>query len=223
MGGYKTPGIYHLSQQIFGYQTSSTRPQINANNIKMGLLKKGNMKTVKLQEKDGVSKDYQMVYRMASMESYMNGANFVGFVASIVSVGTLPLILIYGTDVTYMEGLGSFGFWECLGLWGFLLNHALAGYYCTYKIPIRIYYSQKKDNFMIVYNHALPWKKSIIAVNDGGIQTKLKYENKDIFYLNNYRHKYLTNGRVLYVGYNFFSSPFYYKKLLGINTEEFDD
>ena len=49
----------------------------------------------------------------------MNGANYVGFVASIVSVGTLPLILVYGTDVTYMQGLGSFGFWECLGLWGF--------------------------------------------------------------------------------------------------------
>ena len=177
-----------------------------------------------MQEKDGVSKEYQMVYRMAGMESYMKGASYIGFVTSIASLATLPVILLSEADlVNHVSGLGSLSFWQLLGLWGFIVNHALAGYYLCYKVPLRMYHSQKHDNFVIVYHHVLPWKNSLVTVNDGDIAAKLKYENKDIFFMNKYRHNYVGNHRVLYLSYSFFSKPFYYKKLLGINTEEFDD
>jgi len=223
IGGYQVLGGHRISHES-GYHSTATKLQINLNSVKRGLLKKGNTKTFKLQEKDGVSRDYEMVYRMASMESYMKGANYVGFVTSIASLAILPVMLLSEVDVAHhMSGLGSMSYWQLIGLWGFIVNHALAGYYLCYKVPLRIYHSHKHDNFLIVYHHVLPWRNSLVTVNDGDITSKLKYENKDIFYMNNYRHKYLSNDRVLYIAYSFFSSPFYYKKLLGINTEEFDD
>ena len=175
-----------------------------------------------MKKKDGVPSDYQMVYRMG-LESYIEPTKYMGFGASIFSVAFLPFMLSNPEKLVGL-GVGTFvttATWETWALWAFILNHAVAGYYVCYKVPIRMYFSEKEDNYIIVMNHPLPWKKILVTVEPGDVDSKLK--QPDIFQMNNFRHMIVSKKRVMYIGSNFFMNGFYYKKLLGINSEENDD
>ena len=187
------------------------------------LQKRRPMSSLKLQKKDGVPEDYKMIYRMG-IESYIEPTGYIGFGASIVSVGLLPWILMNQNHLVGMPFIGNLplsGTWEAVIIWGFIVNHALAGYYVGYKVPIRMYFSEKSDNFIIVMNHFLPWKKSLFTVESGDVEPQFK--RRDIYHMNNYRHVIQSKGRRLYLGYNYFLNGFYYKKLLGIHSEEYED
>jgi hypothetical protein len=175
-----------------------------------------------LKKKDGVPSDYQMIYRMG-LESYIEPTKYIGFGASIFSVAVLPFMLINPEELVELSiGRLSFGgVWETWALWAFILNHAVGAYYVCYKVPIRMYFSEKEDNYIIVMNHPLPWKKILVTVEPGDVDSKLK--QTDIFQMNRFRHMIVSKNRVMYISRNFFMNGFYYKKLLGINSEEYDD
>eukprot|EP00092_Neocalanus_flemingeri_P035923 GFUD01039114.1.p1 GENE.GFUD01039114.1~~GFUD01039114.1.p1 ORF type:complete len:239 (+),score=17.88 GFUD01039114.1:48-764(+) len=188
------------------------------------LKKKGNMKSsAKLTKKDGVPSDYQLVYRLG-MESYIEPTKYLAFISGITTLVILPLLVLNQDQLPSYEFMGNLSIssgWESYMMLGVILNHALAGLYIAHKVPLRMYFSEESNNFIIVMNHfLLPWKKSLLTVEGGDVTQLVK--DRDIWQMNNFRHCFLSSKRVFYMGHNYFMTGFYYKKLLGINSEESD-
>jgi len=191
-----------------------------------GFLKKKNMNVAKVKKKDGVTEDYKLIYRM-SMEHYIETSKYIGFGGSLGATALLPILIMNHramAGTTYSSGFGAWSWgpsWQIFGFWSILLSHALSAFYVCYKVPLRIYYSDKNDNFLFVMNSFLPWKRNLLRVVEAGDVENIQKE-KDIFYMNNFRHAFMGDKRVFYIAHNYFETMFYYRKLLGSHSENLD-
>jgi len=180
--------------------------------------------TVKLKKKDGVPSDYEIIYRMG-LESYIEPTKYIGFAAGLSSILLFPYVLLNRDQLAEVGFLSKFAIdsgWEIIGLWSFLLFHSIACLSVAQKVPIRMYFSKQSDDFIIVKNNLyLPWRPSRLTVKSGDVVHVEK--ETDIFQVNNFRHAIVSTGKLMYMGSNYFKTPFYYRKLLGIHSEEFDD
>ena len=175
----------------------------------------------KLRKKDGVSQNYELVYR-TTLESYINPTRYFGQGTLITAFSVLPIGLL-GKKSSVL-GVGNFILTQSFELWGFwffILAHALACLKICNSVPVRIYFCKSEDNFLFVFNDIFHFSKmKKFSVEPGNIvqsSTKNNY-----FKLDHLRH-ITIDRKTVFIHQHFFMTPFYYNKLLGINYEEKDD
>jgi len=188
----------------------------------MSLVKKEKFTKVseKLRIMDGVSKNYELVYRTA-LENYLNPARYVGQGTFLTAFVVVPSLL---GQKSSMIGVGNFYLTQSFELWGFwflILAHAIACLKICNSVPVRIYFSKKDDNFMFVFNDIFHYRRmKKLSVEPGDVGQCPSKNN--FFKLDHLRHITMDRKKV-FIYNNFFMTPFYYNKLLGIHYEEQDD
>jgi len=143
-------------------------------------------KDVGFNKKDGVSVNYKLVYRL-SLERYVEPAKYIGFGFGVFSVAMLPFLMMSQKDYLVVENFVIGGKFEIISMWSFITLHSIAMLKVVHSLPMRIYFSETEDNFLVVSNNPfLPWKKVLLSVKPGDLEQVLVPENQDRFRNLNY-------------------------------------
>ena len=126
----------------------------------------------KINIKDGVPSNYSLVYR-TSMENYVEPSKYVAIGGAVLSVAVLP-VLVLDPGRLFHSAAGQFYLTSSMEVWGFwfiVLAHCVACYKIAHSVPLRIYHSQKEDNFLFIFNHKFHLnKKEIVVVGTGQLE-----------------------------------------------------
>jgi len=149
----------------------------------------------------------------------MRWASFLGECALLV---ILPLNIYVGSISGSIFGSGvESDPWEFMLLFAILGAHCIAGQWLCMAIPPRIYYSERKDDFLMIANDFLPWKSRQLRLTEGDIvhaPTK-----SDVLNMNLWKHLLATSRtKRLFIGRDHFQSDWFYRKLLGTHFEAGD-
>ena len=177
----------------------------------------------KLRVSDGVPASYSLVYR-TSVENYLEPSKYIGLGAAVLSLGLTPY-LIMQTSQTGVMGIENYTISTNHEMWGFwliLILHTLACSRKSYCTPLRVYYSEDQDNFLFSFNHWInPFKRSVVSVGPGDLDHVPKMS--DPWKLNPWRHRLTPQKRNIYLISHWFAKPYFYKKLLGIDSGDSQD
>jgi hypothetical protein len=173
---------------------------------------------------DKVPPNYELVYRL-KLEEYvitMKWASFLGECALLVFLPLNIYVMNLGLSGSiYGMGMMESENWEFILLFAILGAHCVAGHWLCMAIPPRIYYNERKDDFLMITNAFLPWKSHHLRLAEGDIvhaPTK-----SDVMNMNSWKHL-LTTSRPqrMFIGKDHFQSDWFYRKLLGTHFEASD-
>lgn len=153
---------------------------------------------------DIVPKSYKMCYR-SGLETYANFSITGAFVLSLAT----PLIfwnLIERELSTYSNseiGILTFG----------SLATIVSIYFICLKVPVRMYYSEEVNNFLVVMPRLLPYTTTRITVKPG--QLLPPSGQSSYFPWVNLAYTHTTTKKKIIISEDYFELPMYYKKLMG--------
>jgi len=217
----------HLNTSAILSLQRDTKPgkvkrQVAAVNQKVAIMRRMGEK---LMIADKVPPNYDLVYRL-KLEEYVIPMKWASFLGSCALLVFLPLniyVMSLGHSGGSIYGMGMMESenWEFIFLFAILGAHCLAGQWLCMAIPPRIYYNERKDDFLMITNAFLPWKSRHLRLAEGDIvhaPTK-----SDVMNMNSWKHLLTTSHpKRLFIGRDHFQSDWFYRKLLGTHFEASD-
>jgi len=167
---------------------------------------------------DKVPPDYELVYRL-KLDEYLVPMKWGSFLGGCALLIFLPLNIYVGRSGS-MHGMGLMESdpWEFMVLFAILGAHCIAGQWLCMAVPPRIYYNERKDDFIMITNSFLPWRSDHLSLTEGSIvhaPTK-----SDVMNVNSWKHLLVTSRpKKLFIGRDHFQSEWFYRKLLGTHFE----
>jgi len=166
---------------------------------------------------DKVPHGYELVYRL-KLDWYINPVKWASFIGQCALLVFLPLNIYQGRSGTMGIGTVQSEHWEFLLIFGILGAHCLAGTWISTSCPQRIYYNERKEDFIMITNSLLPWKSNQISLIEGDIvQAPTRSDSMN---LNSWKHLLVTaKSKRLLLHRDHFQSDWFYRKLLGTHFE----
>jgi len=151
---------------------------------------------------DSVPRHYKMVYR-SSVETItnfcilVNTSTMLGFSAFIISTKSSELVEMASVESV----LGAFALFSYVAL---LYTSAL-------QVPLRMYYSAEKENFLVKMPHLIPYRTKTLTLQPGTVMppSKSQWKPWTIF-----QYTHIPSKTKLVILRDGFEVPMYYKKLL---------
>lgn len=174
----------------------------------------------KVHLKDEMPPDYEIVYK-GNLSNYI----YFGRISCCILTTAVVVSAGMGTFHPYQElFLGSeywhIQSWECMSFCAMAFLHLLSIHYVVERHPLRIYYSDKRDNFVIVFSHFLPWKVKKMDCASGGMdKARPAFIDKWIGsggYI-------IENKNKMFLHQRSFSNVYFYRKLMGFYDESLYD
>jgi len=159
---------------------------------------------------DNVPPNYDLVYRL-KLDGYLMPMRWASFLGECALLVILPLNIYVGSISGSIFGSGvESDPWEFMLLFAILGAHCIAGQWLCMAIPPRIYYSERKDDFLMIANDFLPWKSRQLRLTEGDIvhaPTK-----SDVLNMNSWKHLLATSRtKRLFIGRDHFQSDWFYR------------
>lgn len=154
---------------------------------------------------DVVPPSYKMCYR-SGLETYANFALLVAGGTAVILPGLVGYGLYQGlvlpADMQETVSFTIVATISMIALWSISL-----------RVPLRIYYSSKSDNFMVFFPRLIPWTSRKIIIQPGHVTPPTKSSN----YLPwvNLQHTHTESKRKMLIDGEKFILPMYYNKLMG--------
>ncbi|GAB6019692.1 hypothetical protein CHUAL_001246 [Chamberlinius hualienensis] len=90
----------------------------------------------------------------------------------------------------------------------------------TKKTPLRIYFNDDDETFVLAFPTSRPWKTTTVKCKPGDLVHKYPSDPDEASLILSFSGEYVLNGRRLVMNPNIFSQPHYYNLLLGIRHKE---